>query len=61
MELSQLKDIRRFRKVTIKELSRSTKITRERISLIERGKVNPSFESVQAIASALDAKIIISI
>ena len=50
-----------MRKISIKDLSKSTGINRDRISLIERNKVNPSFQTVINIADAIGAKIIISI
>ena len=59
--LNKLKDIRKMRKVSIKYLSAQTGINRDRISLIERGKVNPSFETVLTIVKALDCELIISI
>lgn len=61
MELYKLREIRKMRKISIKELSRLTGLNRDRISLIERGKVNPSFNTVVIIAEAINAKIIISI
>ena len=61
MELTKLKEIRKMRKISIKDLSKSTGINRDRISLIERNKVNPSFQTVINIADAIGAKIIISI
>lgn len=61
MELTKLKEIRKMRKISIKDLSKSTGINRDRISLIERNKVNPSFKTVIIIAEAINAKIIITI
>ena len=61
MELTKLKEIRKMRKMSIKELSAITGIHRDRISFIERGIVNPSFKTVEAMAEALGVKIIISI
>ncbi len=59
--LKTLKLIRKMRKMNLQQLSKITGINRQRISLIERGKVNPSFNTVNAIAEALNAKIIITI
>ncbi len=61
MDLKKLRDIRRMRKISIKDLSKTTGINRDRISLIERGKVNPSFNTVETIAKAIGAEIILSI
>ena len=61
MDLKQLKEIRKFRKMSIKYLSKQTGINRDRISLIERGKVNPSFNTVQLITRALNVELIINI
>jgi len=57
MELSKLKGLRKSKEVSIKELSRITGLNRDRISLIERGLVNPSFESVKKIIEALGSRI----
>ena len=61
MELTQLRTIRKLHKISIKDLSKSTGINRDRISLIERGRVNPSFQTVEAIALAINAKVILSV
>jgi len=61
MDLTKLKEIRKMRKISIKQLSAQIGINRDRISLIERGKVNPSFKTVEMIADAIGAKIILSI
>ena len=61
MYLRKLKEIRKMRKLSIKEVSESTGINRQRISYIERGIVNPSWKTVEAISEALNAQIIISI
>lgn len=61
MDLKALKDIRKMRKLSIKELSKQTGINDDRISLIERGLVNPSFETVERIAEGLNCKIVITI
>lgn len=59
MDLSELKRIRKVQKITIDALSKKTGIHRDRISLIERGLVNPSFGTVIRIAESINAKIII--
>ncbi|WP_372711452.1 helix-turn-helix domain-containing protein [Hyphomicrobium sp.] len=61
MDLTKLKEIRKMRKISIKDLSKQTGINRDRISLIERGVVNPSFKTVEAIAEAIGAKIILTL
>ena len=50
-----------MRGVTIGQLSKATKLNRDRISLIERGMVNPSYQTVLLIIEALDAKLTITI
>lgn len=59
MDLRRLKDIRRSQKITIKKLSKVTGIHRDRISLVERGLVNPSFETVVEIVKGINAKLVI--
>jgi transcriptional regulator with XRE-family HTH domain len=59
MELNNIKTLRKTRKVSIKDLSKITGINRDRISLIERNKVNPSYATVESIVTALNAKIIL--
>ena len=61
MELTKLKELRKMRGVTIGQLSKATKLNRDRISLIERGMVNPSYQTVLLIIEALDAKLTITI
>lgn len=58
MELLKLKEVRLMRKISIKEVSKITGINRDRISLIERGIVNPSFDTVVKIADALKVELI---
>jgi transcriptional regulator with XRE-family HTH domain len=57
MELIKLKELRQMRKKSIKQLSAETGINRDRLSRIERGKVNPSWKYVELIAKALNAEI----
>lgn len=59
MKLETLKDIRKMRKITLQEVSQSTGLNPDRISLIERGKVNPSHESVEGILKALGCETVI--
>ncbi len=59
--LQKLRAIRRMRKTTIEELSKVTGINRDRISLIERGLVNPSFRTVELIIKTLGAETYISL
>lgn len=57
--LEKLRFIRRLNGISVKEVSRRTGINRNRVSLIERGKVNPSFGTVVKIAEAVGAKVAI--
>ena len=59
MDLKELKRIRKVEKITIRQLSKKTGINEDRISLIERGVVNPSFQTVETIASGINAEIIL--
>lgn len=59
MKLESLKDIRKMRRITLQEVSKSTGLNPDRISLIERGKVNPSHESVESILKALGCETMI--
>lgn len=59
MELTQLKDLRKLRKMKIKDLAALTGIHRNDISRIEHGDANPSWQRLQAIAKALNCEIII--
>lgn len=61
MNLKTLKEIRKLRRITIKDLAKQTGLNEDRISLIERGKVNPSFETVIKIAEGLNAQIVITL
>ncbi len=61
MDLKKLKEIRLMRKISIKQVSKDTGINRDRISLIERGVVNPSFETVETIANSIGADILLII
>lgn len=62
--MEQLKVLRKYRQmknISIQDLSKATNISRERISLIERGKVNPLFHNVLTIADALGVELIFHI
>jgi transcriptional regulator with XRE-family HTH domain len=60
VDLTQLKDIRKAKGYSIKEVANKAGMDRDRVSRIERGKINPSFSSVMDIAKAIGAKILIS-
>lgn len=51
-----IKRIRKFRKISQKELSSITAISQSNISMIECGKYNMSFRQLNRIMSALDTK-----
>jgi len=59
MELTKLKEIRKAKGVSIKELSKNVGINRDRISLIERGLVNPSWGTVVKIIEELGYKLVV--
>ena len=59
MELQQLKFIRKGEKLSLKELSLRTRMTAEQLSLIERGLVNPSYQTMEKIVAALGRTITI--
>lgn len=61
MDLSLLKTLRKQKGVTLKDMSRSIGVSSDRLGLIERGKVNPSFETVKAIVEYLGYKLTVSI
>ena len=60
MDLRDLKTIRKAQKIKIVDISKKTGIHRDRISQIERGTVNPHFNTVVAIAEAINGKITIT-
>lgn len=60
MQLSKLKDLRRARKISIKDLAKAVGLSRNTVSQIERGKVNPSYESVLAIVKHLGSDLVLS-
>jgi len=57
VDLKQIRTIRKEKKISITSLSKRTGINRDRISLIERGKVNPSFDTVVDIVHGLGCKL----
>ena len=57
MDLNKLKDIRRMKKMSIKDLSMETKISRATLGRIERGVANPTHNNLEAIAVALGVRI----
>lgn len=61
MDLSVLKKLRKMNKVTLKQMSADIGISSDRLSLIERGKVNPSFDSVVSIVRYLGCELVIGI
>ncbi len=61
MELTKLKEIRKMRKIKIKDLVLITGIPRNAIADIERGRGNPSFERVRLLADAMSVRIVIAL
>lgn len=57
MDLRDIRGVRKVRGLSIEELSVRTGINRDRISLIERGLVNPSYGSVIKILDSLGCSI----
>jgi transcriptional regulator with XRE-family HTH domain len=57
MDLRKLKDIRRIKKISIQDLSKITGISRQTISLIERGQANPTIETLETICKELNVEI----
>lgn len=61
MDIKELRNIRKLRKMSIGDVVKITGINRDRISLVERGVVNPSYDTVEKIAAAIGAKIVLTI
>jgi len=61
MELVKLKELRKMRGVSLKEMSKHIGVSAERLSLIERGKVNPSWETVVKFVEYLNLKLVIAL
>ncbi|MFN5417944.1 MAG: helix-turn-helix domain-containing protein [Flavobacteriia bacterium] len=59
MDLKKLKLIRKSKGVTLKEMSKVVGVSAERLSLIERGMVNPSFQTVLNIVDFLGCQLLI--
>lgn len=57
MDLKKIKDIRKMRKVKLKELAKETGISSVSLSRIERGLASPSVATVMKIAKFLEFKI----
>lgn len=57
MIIEQLKAMRLYRRMTATELSRRSGVPQATISLIENGKNNPTAETMERLATALDCKI----
>lgn len=54
---TRLKDLRLFRKFTLKELARITNLTISFLSQLERNVTSPSLKSLRKIAQALKVKV----
>lgn len=61
MEYGKLKELRKFRKITLKELSSQTGIDRNSLSKIENGKGNPTGDTLDKIVDALNIKIVFTL
>jgi len=59
MNLTKLREIRQMKRISIKELATNIGLNRDRLSLIERGLVNPSFKTVQDIVDALGCELVV--
>lgn len=57
MDLTQLKKLRKDKKITISDLSKKTGVSRNVITSMENGKGNPSFASVLAVVNGLGYEI----
>ena len=57
MDLKQLKELRKQRKIKINELTKMTGISRNLIASIENGKGNPSFANVVRVIEVLDLEL----
>ena len=57
MDLKKLKDIRKMRGFTIEYLAKRVGVNRDTISDIEKGKANPTYNNLEAIAEALEVRI----
>lgn len=59
MDLRKLKEVRKMRRIKIKDIAKETGISRNLVSLIENGKGNPSFRNVEKIANTIGLEIMI--
>ena len=57
MDLKKFKDIRKLRKLTLKELSSKTNISRLTLSQLERGIGNIKIKNIEAVAEVLNVRI----
>lgn len=57
MDLNRFKEIRKMQKITLKELSARTTISRATLGRIEKGHANPTHNNLEAIAVALGVRI----
>lgn len=61
LDLKELKNLRKEKKIKINELSKTTGISRNLISRIENGKGNPTFDNVTSLINALGLELIMII
>lgn len=59
--LTQLKEVRRSRKIKVQDLAKEIGVSREYMGQMETGKVMPRFDVVQNWASILGYQIVIAI
>jgi transcriptional regulator with XRE-family HTH domain len=59
MDLKKLKEVREMRRITLKGLSKAVGVNRNRLSRIEQGAVNPSYETVEAIVKELGFELVL--
>lgn len=61
MDFSKLKDIRKIKKISQKDLARQISISQAHLSYIERGQRNPTVSVIEEICEALDCELVIII
>lgn len=59
MLVEKLRKIRKDKHITLKQMSEMTGTTYTSISDIENGKANPTLDTLNRLADALDCKIIV--
>lgn len=59
MKLEQLKEFRKKKNLSITELADKVGINADRLSLIERGKVNTSYETLMSICKAMNLAVLL--